>query len=89
MVWLLCARQVVVRALSIRQPWAWLIVHGFKDVEIRSWGTEYRGLFLVHAGLQVDTVGYDWLRRWDGSGCGLSVISRGAGSWVGLGWSTV
>lgn len=36
--------------LSIRQPWAWLIVHGFKDIENRSWWTAFRGTFLVHAG---------------------------------------
>jgi hypothetical protein len=28
-------------ALSIRQPWAWLIVHGFKDWENRAWPTRY------------------------------------------------
>lgn len=38
------------RALSIRQPWAWLIVAGHKDVENRDWATGYRGPFLVHAG---------------------------------------
>ncbi|MCE4056339.1 ASCH domain-containing protein [Pseudomonas sp. Au-Pse12] len=37
------------KALSIRQPWAWLIIHGSKDVENRSWHTKYRGRFLVHA----------------------------------------
>lgn len=37
------------KALSIRQPWAWLIIHGGKDIENRSWGTKYRGRFLVHA----------------------------------------
>lgn len=37
------------KALSIRQPWAWLIVNGFKDIENRSWYTRYRGAFLVHA----------------------------------------
>lgn len=37
------------KALSIRQPWAWLIVHGFKPVENRDWPTRYRGPFLVHA----------------------------------------
>jgi hypothetical protein len=36
--------------LSIRQPWAWLIVHGGKDIENRSWPTKFRGLFLIHAG---------------------------------------
>ncbi|QLG96669.1 ASCH domain-containing protein (plasmid) [Pseudomonas yamanorum] len=38
------------KTLSIRQPWAWLIVHGGKDIENRSWLTKYRGRFLVHAG---------------------------------------
>lgn len=46
------------KALSIRQPWAWLIVHGYKDVENRTWATRYRGPFLVHAGLALDP-GYD------------------------------
>lgn len=38
------------RALSIRQPWAWLIVNGRKDIENRDWPTNYRGTFFVHAG---------------------------------------
>lgn len=37
-------------ALSILQPWAWLIVHGHKPVENRSWSTKFRGRFIVHAG---------------------------------------
>jgi len=37
------------RTLSIRQPWAWLIAHGYKDVENRSWSTTYRGWLLIHA----------------------------------------
>lgn len=36
-------------ALSVRQPWAWLIVNGWKNVENRDWRTSYRGSFLVHA----------------------------------------
>jgi ASCH domain len=39
------------RALSIRQPWAWLIVNGYKDVENRSRLTHYREGLLIHAGL--------------------------------------
>lgn len=42
------------KALSIRQPWAWLIVNGFKDVENRSWATHFRGRILVHAGGKLD-----------------------------------
>lgn len=37
------------RAISIRQPWAWLIVHGFKTIENRDWSTSYRGPVLIHA----------------------------------------
>lgn len=37
------------KALSIRQPWAWLVLHGGKDIENREWRTRYRGLVLIHA----------------------------------------
>lgn len=39
----------VMKALSIKQPWAWLIVHGGKDVENRTWPTNFRGRVLIHA----------------------------------------
>lgn len=38
------------KALSIRQPWAWLILHAGKDIENRDWATKVRGLILIHAG---------------------------------------
>lgn len=38
------------KALSIRQPWAWLIVAGIKPVENRTWRTHYRGPLVIHAG---------------------------------------
>jgi hypothetical protein len=37
------------KALSIRQPWAWLIVKGYKDIENRTWATKLRGRVFVHA----------------------------------------
>lgn len=37
------------KALSLRQPWAWLVVEGIKPVENRVWTTKYRGPFYVHA----------------------------------------
>ncbi|MFG1255929.1 ASCH domain-containing protein [Xanthobacter flavus] len=36
------------KALSIRQPWAWCILHG-KPVENRNWWTSYRGPLGIHA----------------------------------------
>lgn len=43
------------KALSIRQPWAWLIAQGIKPVENRSWATKFRGKFLIHTGQQPPT----------------------------------
>ena len=40
------------KALSVRQPFAWAIIYGGKDVENRSWATRYRGPVLVHAGMR-------------------------------------
>ena len=37
------------KALSIRQPWAWLIANGHKHIENRDWPTRFRGRFLIHA----------------------------------------
>lgn len=37
------------KVLSIRQPWASLIVYGYKKYEFRSWQTHYRGDLLIHA----------------------------------------
>jgi hypothetical protein len=36
-------------AISIRQPWAWAILHAGKDVENRSWHTSFRGPVCLHA----------------------------------------
>jgi hypothetical protein len=37
------------KALSIRQPWAWAIIYAGKDIENRTWATTYRGPVLIHA----------------------------------------
>jgi len=50
------SKQIIIPefAISIRQPWAWLIVNGFKNIENRTWSTKFRGPVLIHAGLKVD-----------------------------------
>jgi hypothetical protein len=40
------------KALSIKQPWAQLIIMGAKDVENRSRPTSFRGRFAVHVSLK-------------------------------------
>lgn len=37
------------KCISIRQPWAWLIAAGYKDIENRSWATKFRGECFIHA----------------------------------------
>ena len=46
------------KALSIQQPWAWLICKGFKDIENRTWGTKFRGRIYIHTGKGFDADGY-------------------------------
>lgn len=48
------------RALSIKQPWSWLIIHGHKDIENRDWSTQLRGRILIHAGKKHDGSPADW-----------------------------
>ena len=54
-----------VRALSVRQPWAWLIVNGVKDIENRPGRTHLRGPLLIHAGLSREgyTKNIEWVER--------------------------
>jgi hypothetical protein len=42
------------KVLSVRQPWAYLIVAGYKDIENRTWYTGHRGPLLIHASKGVD-----------------------------------
>ena len=42
------------KALSLRQPWADLVVQGRKTLELRTWTVSYRGPIAIHASLKVD-----------------------------------
>lgn len=47
------------KALSIRQPWAWLILNAGKDIENRRWPTSVRGRVLIHAGKGMTRIDYE------------------------------
>lgn len=49
-------------ALSIRPVFAWLVVMGLKNIENRTWKTNYRGLFLIHASKQINMADYEWVK---------------------------
>ena len=42
------------KTLTIKQPWATLIMQQDKRFEFRSWQTKYRGDLLIHAGKEID-----------------------------------
>jgi hypothetical protein len=49
-------------ALSIKQPWAALLVAGLKTIEVRSWPTRIRGRVFIHAARIPDERQEAW--RW-------------------------
>ena len=46
------------KALTVRQPWAWAIAVGEKTVENRGWPTRYRGPLAIHAAKAPDLEGW-------------------------------
>jgi hypothetical protein len=52
------------KAISVRQPWAWLIVNGQKTIENRTWRTNIRGPVLIHASQTLDHEAWqDFVKR--------------------------
>jgi hypothetical protein len=47
-------------ALSIRQPWAALVVAGLKSIEVRAWPTRRKGRILIHAARVSDRRPIGW-----------------------------
>lgn len=52
------------KVLTIRQPWATLIMQKDKRFEFRSWPTKYRGELLIHAGKCVDKEAAERLEKY-------------------------
>lgn len=48
------------KAISIRPPWAWAIMHAGKDIENRTWRTNTRGTVAVHASKNMTRPYYEW-----------------------------
>ena len=42
------------KVLTLKEPWASLIINGYKKYEFRSWKTSYRGKILIHAGKSIE-----------------------------------
>ena len=52
------------RALTVKPPWAWAIIHGGKDIENRSWRTHFRGRIAIHASKTFSRSEYEAAKRW-------------------------
>ena len=50
------------KAISIKQPWAWAILHAGKDVENRNWNTNFRGMVFIHVGKVDDGCGREFIK---------------------------
>ncbi len=46
---------MLIKALSVKQPWANMIASGKKTIETRTWRTNYRGLLLIVSSKLPDT----------------------------------
>jgi hypothetical protein len=49
-------------ALSLKQPWAALVAHGHKSIEVRRWPTARRGRIFIHAARVPDQRPEVWAR---------------------------
>ena len=47
-------------AISLKQPWAALLAHGLKTIEVRRWPTKRRGRVLIHAARESDRRDAAW-----------------------------
>ena len=68
-------------ALSLKQPWATLLAHGHKTIEIRRWPTGRRGPVLIHAARVPD----DRPKAWVQVPAALQDAARQVGGIVGCG----
>lgn len=53
------------KALTIKEPWATLIIEGYKEYEFRSWKTNYRGKILIHAGKSLEKEQYKKFKNYN------------------------
>lgn len=68
------------KAISIKQPWAWAIFRKGKDIENRSWPTKVRGQVYVHVSKHLDKYApKDLLFEYTKAALDLDPFTKGAG----------
>ena len=51
------------KALSIQQPWSYAILYLGKNIENRTWNTNFRGEFYIHSPQKFDLQAYELLEN--------------------------
>jgi hypothetical protein len=68
------------KCLSLKQPFAELLVSEKKTVELRKWNTKFRGKFLIHASKEIDkerakALGINFIKLSTGSIVGTAILN--------------
>ena len=64
------------KVLTIREPWASLIINGYKKYEFRSWKTNYRGKILIHTSQKIEKEMLSRFKDYDLNCVGGSIIGE-------------
>lgn len=67
-----------VTVLTVRQPWAYLIVQGHKTIENRTWRTSHRGPLYIHAGSKLHATPIVRIERHFGLSIDRAALTFGA-----------
>lgn len=51
------------KALSMYQPYAWMVANGYTTIDDRSWYTPYRGKLIIHASKKIDIHYHTYLKE--------------------------
>jgi hypothetical protein len=67
------------KCLSLKQPFAELLVSGKKTIELRKWNTKFRGKFLIHASKKIDremtnSLGINYTKLTTGAIIGTAIL---------------
>lgn len=73
------------KALTIHQPWAQLLVTGCKVYEYRSWDTRYRGLVAIHAATRLEKCEWQALDRPEVQKCLRGIDDLPIGAVIAIG----
>lgn len=75
------------KILTVKQPWASLIIHGGKDIENRQWWTGVRGRIGIHSSAKLETAECEdaiaLLRAIHGKDAELPLVGRECGCIIG------